>query len=274
MGANLDLHAAPPTLDDIVAPAAACFAAPTPCGPLRLYVTTHELRHAVDAALALHRCETLLRALETWSGLALDWRWDESPTIPDAGTHLSVTLAEGEIDLPWAWLRELPPPDAALAALLPWPQVPAVLAISQLRIGIEELAQLEPGGAVLLADSLRPGWQGLLRAADEPAHGGVPVTLPLPDAPRFAPRGVLHAAHADADRRMACGVRLPIAGTLRADRLAGWHAGEPLPDPGPRATLWRHAGTHGAAHALAAGSLMPWGDGCALHIETVYRQWT
>jgi hypothetical protein len=281
MSANLDLTSPSSTLDETVAPPAACFVADTPRGPLRLYVTAHEVRHAVDAALALHRCEPLLHSLQAWSGLALDWRWDDAPTVPHGGAHVSVQTADAEIDLPWAWLRDLPPPDETTAALLPWPQVNAVLVISQLRIGLDELAQLEPAGAVVLADSLRPDWHGLLRpdwhgllrAADEPAHphAGVPVTLPLPDVPRLAPRAARPALHADADRRVACEVRMAMTTKIGADRLAGWHEGAPLPEAGPRATLWRHAGAQGPAQALAAGSLMPWGDGCALHIETVYR---
>jgi hypothetical protein len=251
----------------------ACFIAAAPSGPLRLELHATGVRHAVDAALALHRCEPLLCALQAWTGLALDWRWDATACSPAAGSHacarwrLDPTL-EGSLELPWALLRELPVPDTALAALH-WPALPAVLAVSQLRLGAEELARLEPGGAAVLPDSLLPGWHGLLRAADEPAGRGVPVALPSPAAPRLAPRHAHRAAlQCDGnDGRVACEVRLATP-ELPADRLAGWRDDEPLADIGPQASLWRCAGSHGSAQSLAVGRLMPWGDGWALAIET------
>jgi hypothetical protein len=286
-------------------PAAACFDAPVPGGPLRLRLEGARVRHAVDAALALHRCESLLRALETWSGIALDWRWVAAPALalapaPTTRTHAqahwcpapdgdgaapaslaasvaSPAVSRGVLELPWAWLRELPAPGAELAQSLQWPALPAVLCVAEFRLEAGELAQVEPGGAIVLPPSLTPPWHGLLRAACEPALEGlgVPVSLPLPATPLLAargarPRAASHAAaHEAADARIACEVRLSLRGALPADRLAGWFEGEALADAGPRASLWCRLGAHEPAHRAALGRLMPRGDGWALAIETL-----
>jgi hypothetical protein len=265
MFADLHSAAAPPRLDDVVADAAS-FTAETPHGAARLRLAAGA-RHAVDAALALHRCDELLCALQAWSGLPLEWRWEgtDAPPHSTASQQACAQSPHGLLALPWTLLRALPAPDAALATQLQWPTLPAVLAVSRLRVAADELALLEPGGAVVLPDSLVPAWHGLLRAADEPASAGVPVALSSPDAPVLASRGAFPSAAASGDdSRIACEVRLSMPHALAADRLAGWCVDEPL-NAGPCASLWQCA----PARPLATGRLLPWGDAWALAIEAV-----
>ncbi len=282
----------PPPADQDAGPAidaGTWFEAPSPFGPLRLCAFAGgPVRHAAHAAVALHRCEDLLGALHAWTGHALDWRWTETPAPRmAAATHACARWkprGDGSdpgatprdllclLSLPWALLRRLPPPGGALAACLRWPAVPVVLAVSQFRIGSDELALLEPGGAVVLPDSLRAPWHGVLRTADEPATPGlgVPVALPTPSAPRLV-RGDAPPSSTGGglDDRVVCEVRLAVPHTLPGDRVAGWCDGEALGEVGPHATLWRCATAQDDAACLAGGRLMPWGDGWALAVETV-----
>src|SRR5262249_48744 len=163
--------------------------------------TGRAVRHAVDAALALERCEALLEALEAWTGVALDWRWNPTPPRRPSGSHAAVTWepapapdAAGEahalvalLSLPWGLLRALDAPDAALAAVLRWSSVPAVLAVAHFHLDPAEAALLEPGGAVVLPDSLQSPWTGRLRSADEAAVAGLGalVALDTPSLPRL-----------------------------------------------------------------------------------------
>ncbi|HEX6707436.1 MAG TPA: hypothetical protein VF169_21945 [Albitalea sp.] len=225
--------------------------------------------HAVDAALALHRCEPLLGALDRWLGQDLAWRWSETP-MPRAAsaTHAWVrwTRADAELEcmlaLPWSLMRSLPAPPEELASCLQWPDVPVMLVVSQCRIDAEELQLLEPGGAVVLAESLQRPWHGVLRAADEPAWpgAGVRVVLDPPSTPRLA--GSI-AARDEAPGM--CEVRVATSRSVSGDRLAGWFTDEAIGEVGPLAGLWRCAEP---AQWLASGRLMPWGDGWALHIES------
>lgn len=260
------------------------FEAVSAFGPLRLcvFVTGTQVRHAADAALALHRCEDLLGALDKWIAFDLAWRWSEATPSPiAAGSHararwepIAAAGAPRELtcllSLPWALLRKVRPPGDALARRLHWPAVQVVLAVSQFRIDPDELSRLEPGGAVVLPDSLLPPWQGRLRSAEEPATPGlgVAVALSTPSVPRLARggTGAASAAPASPDNRVACEVRLATPRALPGDRLTGWCEGEALGDIGPVASLWRCANDVTAA-CLASGRLMPWGDGWALALE-------
>src|SRR5690349_10135285 len=64
------------------APRGGVFEAAAPAGPLRLRLDAPALRHALDAAIALQRCEPLLLALEAWLRQPLDWGWTEIPRAP------------------------------------------------------------------------------------------------------------------------------------------------------------------------------------------------
>jgi hypothetical protein len=176
-----------------------------------------------------------------------------------------------ELALPWALLRTLDQPAAALAANLQWPTLPAVLAVSRLRLSIDDMRQLEPGGAVVLPDSLSAAWIGWLRASDEPAVAGcgVPVDMSTPFAPQLAKSAPRTVVPAPEGALAACEVRLGQAHALPADRLGGWCTDQVLDIACGQAALWRCAGAAGPAQQLASGRLMPWGDGWALALESL-----
>jgi hypothetical protein len=283
----------------------AWFEAATPAGMLRLYAA-RTVRHAADAAVALGRCESLLAALDAWLapavGAALDWRWIAHPgAVTASATHARVhwqpaapddaprTLSRPDdkadvacrLELPWTLLRSLPAPTAATSAQLQWPEIPMVLAASQWQIGDDELALLEPGGAVVLPASMQAGWRGWLRGLDERAAPGasVPVDLAQPAAPRRAaleppvagsPAGPAPLALVDATW---CEIRLTLPHALPGDRLAGWFEGTLVDGSHAAAaslaaSLW-HLVPGQPARCLAMGTLMPWADGWALAVEQV-----
>jgi hypothetical protein len=260
-------------------PARAWFEAPAAFGLLRLSLAGAP-RHAADAAIALARCESLLEALDAWFGSALAWRWIDEPE-PTPATHACAcwepdgAAADPDdsavrLELPRDALRALPAPADALAAQLHWLPVAVVLAVSQLRLDADELALLEPGGAVVLPESIQPSWHGLLRALDEPAKPGrgVPVALASPNEARRLKAGAANGTPADDDDSIRCEVRVAPRHPLPGDRLAGWFEGD-LGQIGPRASLWRCATATEPARPLAGGRLMPWGDGWALALETL-----
>jgi hypothetical protein len=273
-----------PRSSDNLALAGAWFEASTPAGSLRLYASG-AARHAADAAVALMRCEALLDSLDAWLVTALDWRWIDAPaSVTAAASHARAHWRPDEggqarkdagcrLELPWKLLRTLPAPDEALARQLHWPDVPVVLVIAQVPIGRDELALLEPGGAVVLAQSLQAPWHGVLRATDERGStaDGVPVSLVSPWSPRRVPIGAAADPRGEATgTRVACEVRLAVPHAVAGDRLAGWFEGE-LGEVGAKAGLWRCATNREPAVCLATGELMPWADGWALAIEELYE---
>jgi hypothetical protein len=249
------------------ADASTWFEAATERGPLHLNLPA-AARHAADAAIALHRCETLIAGLELWARRDLDWRWTAPPARESQCDGTQVLLhwraAEARLICPWAWLRALPPPDDAWAADLHWPALAATLTIEQLRLSADELGALEPGGAIVLPSSMRPGWQGRLRSADEAADAGIAVELMPPIAARLVPQAAAEVTSFGEAGGTPCEIRLDLLQAVSADRLTGWR-GDPLPPVGPGAGLWRADG----AAELARGRLMPWGDGWALCIEAL-----
>jgi len=273
-----------PRSPDASALAGAWFEATAPGGSLRLYASG-TARHASDAAVALARCEALLDGLDAWLGTALDWRWVGAPaSVTSAASHARAhwradDSAKGKkdagcrVEMPWSLVRALPAPDEALARQLHWPDIPAVLAIAQLPIERSELALLEPGGAVVLVESMQPRWHGVLRAVDDPGSSqtGVPVALASPWSPRRVKVGSQTALRTEAaGDRILCEVRLAIPHAVAGDRLAGWFEGD-LGEVGTRAGLWRCATEREQAVCLATGELMPWGDGWALAIQDLYE---
>lgn len=264
----------PPGSGPCTAPLGTWFEAPTAFGPLRLCAGTAATpaRHAADAAITLHDCEDLLAGLDACAGQALAWRWSPAAPAGPALTAPSRTHWRGsacQLFAPWAWWRSLPAPAEPWRRQLQWPAVPVLLSIARLRLSDADLAQLEPGGAVMLPASQQPGWQGLLRCADESMLGGVAVDLASPLAPAIVPNGrPADVLAAFGDAGVPCEVRLATAPTLPGECLAGWSA-EGLGPAGPAASLWRCAGEHGAARRLAEGALMPWGDGWALALQAV-----
>jgi len=257
----------------------AVFEAPTAECTVRLSV--HDsVCHAADAAVALDACAALLDALDGWFGFAPAWRWcaPGTPTgnlppharsqwhrEPDAGAPGPAC----RIELPWSLLRQLDTPPASLAAQLHWYGAPATLVLAQLQLDDAEIELIEPGGAVLLPSSMIAPWQGWLRAADEGAAAGrgLPVRLDNPWQPQVLPAGERTPPAEGTDAQLY-EVRLSLPRPLDAAQLAGWHA-IAASEPDARATLWRCAGDGASSRYLASGVLMPWGDGWALHLETL-----
>lgn len=257
------------------------FEAPTPHGPLALCL--HEAggpaAHAAAAALALQRAAALLQPIDDWLGDgAPDWRWAPAPPAGPDAAALRLPWREGghQLIAPWRWLRALPPPPPALAAELQWPAIEARLGITRLRLAGEQLQQLEPGGALLLPASMRPGWTGWLHGSTEPAEAGSALLLDDPARPRM--RGHTPAPTQageitlDMDGMVGgrpCEVRLHLTRALPAGCLAGW-CDEPLRDaiaPDLAASLWQCATVREPERCLAQGRLLPWGDGWALLID-------
>lgn len=262
---------ATPTEAPVSPGAGPCFAAATPLGTVRLAAGGPDPRHAVDAAIALGRCEALLDALDDWLGEPLDWRWIPTAAACAGGGRATACwradpAATVRVELPWALLRALPAPAGALAAGLDWTEVPVVLALDRFEIDADELALLEPGGAVVVPASFEPGWRGRLRAVDEDAGAGVPVALPSPWAPRLTVAG---DAAADAPGT-ACELRLSLPRALPGDRLAGWRDAplDGAATDAAAASLWRLA-PGAAPRCLALGRLAPWGPGRALLVDAL-----
>ncbi len=275
--------ASPAHRDDALALAGSWFEASTAAGALRLYAAS-AARNAAEAAVVLDRCEPLLDALDEWIGPALEWRWNAAPasvtaTASHARAHWQPEDAPASaglgmicrLELPWSLLQSLPAPTGTLAGLH-WSAVSMVLVISQMGIAPDELALLEPGGAVVLRESMLPTWQGRLRSLDEPARAGVgaPVALPGPTKPRRVRSEVGGAGVAQSDDEVLVEVRLEPPHAIACDRLAPWFEGE-LGEFHARASLWRCSTQRAPARFLAAGQLMPWGDGWALAVEAVYE---
>jgi hypothetical protein len=261
------------------APAAAApwavFEAPTAEGTVRVGVPG-SVRHAADAAVALQACAPMLDALDAWFGFAPAWRWC-APGTPAGGAtaharatwrhEAASTGSACRIDLPWPLLRQLDAPPAPLAAQLHWSAAPATLVLAQMPLDDVELDMMEPGGAVLLPCSMVTPWLGWLRAADEDAAAGsgLPVALANPWQAQ-APPSAERAAQPESNDAALVEVRLALPRPLNAAQLAGW-INIDRAEPEARASLWRCAG--GSARYLASGALMPWGDGWALHLETL-----
>ncbi|HUD26460.1 MAG TPA: hypothetical protein VMQ45_12270 [Burkholderiaceae bacterium] len=257
------------------AAAAAWFEATTDAGLLRLSVRT-PVRHAADAAIVLANCDALLGALDAWCGAPLNWRWvGSSPARRTAAEVASASwspasdesLPAASLEIGWTLLRSRPAPSGEFAHALRWARVPAVLAISQQSLSADELALLEPGGVVLLPESLSSPWRGRLRSAIETAHpgAGVPVEFLSPHAVRRPPLEQRGPAPATVDSTHE--VQMRMVGVVGCDRLAGWFEGGIGP-VSPAAALWSRGVPGVSARCLAQGELVPWGDGWALAIRT------
>jgi hypothetical protein len=256
------------------------FDAATRFGAMSLQVDGAPAAHAAAAALLLDRCDSLLDALDAWLHVALDWRWIEATSADEAARPCATAQGtiEGDdpvaaaqswrLEVPWALLRSLGAPPEALAQRLQWGTVPAVLVISQPAIDEAELRLLERGGAIVLPESMRSPWHGLLHAPEESAGHGLVVELPTADSVRLAGAPAAAGDLAEPTGRRFCEVRMTTTAPLPAEQLAGWAEGSTV-DLAPRASLWRCAGPSGPERYLAGGRLLPWGDGWAMLIESV-----
>ena len=236
-------------------------------------------RHAAEAALLLHEVEPLLVVLDAWllgSPCAEpDWRWCETPApaLPQAvacwkpGAEMGWTVTLG---LPWTLLRRLPPPPPTLVPALQWQAADAVAVLAQPELSGQELAALEPGGALLLKAAFEPRWLGRLRAAAEPACVGLPVHWAAPGQPQAVPGVASEAAPGSPvpPLEVRCFSRAP----LPAEVLAGWSTPALAPEPAWQAeiSLWSTGRAEAPAECcLARGHLLPWGRGQAMSIAAV-----
>src|SRR5690606_37086842 len=133
------------------------------------------------------------------------------------------------LEVPWPLLRTIGLPPARLGSRLRWHDSPARLTLARLILCPAEQAAIEPGGAVVLADSMRAGWISWLHQVGEAPEQGLAVRLP---GPMPMPAAVsLEAADADSPPLapqvcagdQACEVRLALPGLLPPSLLAGWH---------------------------------------------------
>lgn len=258
---------------------AGAYEAPTADGPLRLALETVSGQPpgcAAEAALRLALAEPLLAALEDWLAMAAppmpapEWTWCAGPAGPSDSAAVARWAGVGvgaRLALPWALLRRLPAPPAALAARLQWTPVAAEWVLATLALSEAEREALEPGGALLLVPSFEPDWCARLRAVGEPAPGGLPALLDVAGGAACpCPGAEEAAAPTSEDERWE--LRSPLSAPLAPELLLGWRD-EPLPlELAQPLLLWRLPPGQ-AALPWAAGRLIPWGEGQALALDTV-----
>ena len=262
------------------------YEAASPHGTLKLALTGEgtSVRHAADAAIALHACEPLLAGFDGWSDEPVDWVW-RGPAAPagrpgaDPAAARSWLVWRGGramVSCPLAWLRARPAP-GAWADELELPAVAAVIVGGRMRVPAPALAELEVGGAIVVEPSFRSRWHGLLRAFGEDALDDLAGTVVAlggvdgasPSQPWYLPGADPAAAlqpSGDPEDPL-CELRLALPAPVAAEGLAGWRHG--AVGPAGAASLWQCAAPRRPARRLAGGHLMPWGDGWALSIEAV-----
>jgi len=252
---------------------AAWFEAASAFGPLWLCVQTDAaIGHAAAAAVVLQQAGALLDALDDWSALELDWRWTPVPQAADAGSHVVArwpaddeAAVAAHLVLPWALVRHMPPPVGLLRDGVRWEPTQAIVVVARLALGADDVAALEAGGAVVLPESMHADWRGVLRARGEPLDSGTPLALAVPHAPQVVARDHGGRAPAGEPGTIACEVRLDRTPMVAIHRLAGWSTGD-IGNLGSQASLWR---CDGPPRRCAGGSLMRWGDGWALALESL-----
>ena len=248
------------------------FEAGTPAVPLWLALDPRDgAACAAEAALRLGELEPLLSALDAWLGDALDWRWypAEAPAMPRVAGAVARWADAGigtRLGLPWAVLRRLPAPPAALAAGLRWEPVPAICVLSTLELASNEQAGLKPGGVLLLPASFEDPWATTLRAEDEAPGQGLVVTLDRPDRPvwqRAATGKVPQAAW-----EVRCGLSAPLCPSLLAGwrDLGDWRESAAELDLRTGASLWQLPPDE-SPRRHATGCLLPWGQGHGLWLS-------
>ena len=276
-----------------------CFEASVPQGALRLRVRAPAACNAAVAAIALDECNDLLQAIDSWLALELDWNWvhghepssasvalaacdpsgDRPGTEPSAGPPAGPSAApsadafgRGRLEVPWLLLRAVRPPPPLLARRLQWQDMPAQLTLSPLLLDDAELSAIEPRGAVVLPESMRAGWSCRLHVPDVAPERGIAVAVETSAASAQAgsSSGSPLPAPLPSGGSSVCRMRLPIPRPLGTSFLAGWSVPPLSMDDltHRRTELWlMPPGTGTSSCRLAAGSLIPWGQGCALLVE-------
>ena len=266
-------------------------------GALRLRVRAPSATcTATIAAIALDECDELLRAIDGWLQAELDWRWEqdgvpgelrERPVSTlalaeadcgDDGTSRSV-LPSCRLEVPWTVLRRAGAPPPPLASRLRWHETAALLTLSTMDLDDAELSAIEPGGAVVLAESMRPQWTGLLHLPDEPPEQGMPVAVGASTHASRRPSGAAPPMPALpppalplADPQNLCRVRSALPIPLGAALFAGWQElDDAIGNVADRPVeLWlEQTAAPGpiAPTRLASGRLIPWGNGLAMLVD-------
>jgi hypothetical protein len=259
------------------------FHAGTAAGDVRLWVQAPLAAcSGTGAAVALDECDLLLQAIDGWLAAELDWRWGDTQASDDAGLARARCAPSAEagqasfdrcrLELPWTMLRSAGPPPQPLATRLRWQDTPAQLTISRLGLEDAELSDIEPGGLVVLPESMAPGWTGWLHLPEEPPWLGCAIDLAASGWPRLpSPAGdAQHSPRTWCMPGNPCIVRLVLPAPVPSPLLTGWEG----PDcrlaefATGEAQLWlgESAGTS-ALRLLAKGRLVPWGRGCAILID-------
>ena len=263
--------------------------ASVPAGGVRLWVRTPpEALGGTGAAIALDECDDLLQAIDSWLAADLDWQWNPAGPAagPSGGPFAQAGCAAGgdpvagsfdrcRLEVPWTLMRLAGLPPAGLARRLRWQRSAAILSICRLRLDDAELSDLEPGGALLIPDSMGTAWTGRLRIPQDPHERGYVVDLATPAEPRLSTgtSGKSRDPLEPAEGAVACEVRMALSGPLPASLLAGWadsrfSLAEFTVD---RIELWaalpREVCPPGQ---LATGRLLPWGRGWAMLIDRLH----
>jgi hypothetical protein len=222
----------------------------------------------VDIALAMARCEPLLRELERWLGEPMD----ASPVhaaLPEA-PGLTLALRDGDLApagtlcrLPWGALASRPAPPARLAARACWPALACELEVARYDDAPAARADLRAGRLLLLPQSFQDAWTVRLR---DPLHG---LALQAQLHPRRDGLRAPQRLHAFAETTACWRVLLDDALEVPADWALGWRQADADADPDavplPAAPRARLQGPDGGA-PWARGVIVPALRGAALLI--------
>jgi hypothetical protein len=192
-----------------------CFEAQTPAGAFRLCVeplpgdaarrsagAPAGLPDAVEAALALSRCEPLVAHCEAWFGAELDLAPVEPGRPAAPGLAASVhdpALAPAGTRLACAWglLRLAPPPAPLQAPRLRWADLLLQAELARFATPPVDAGELREDAMLLLPASFEAPWAAAL--VDDAARLRLPVHWRLDGNPRVQLQRPLGHAPADGD---------------------------------------------------------------------------
>ena len=230
--------------------------AETRLGPLRMSVPLPSLLGGrerfdnVDIALAMARCEPLLREFEHWLGEPID----PAPvhaSMPDA-PGLTATVRDAHLApagtvfrWPWEALLHKMPPRHLLAPHVSWPMLQFEAELAHYDEPPVERAALRPDSLLLLPQAFQATWNVQLHNPRE----GIALNVRW-DAKEFGPPHLLSAVRLASHRPAAWRVVLKAPVEASAQWAFGWQAGAALAMP----NTWR-------ACLLGPDSPQPWAEG-------------
>ena len=218
-----------------------CFHAQTPAGAFRLHVAPSPadtarpaacapggLPDAVEAALALSRCEPLIARCEDWFGAALDLAPIDPHTPPEPGLAASVhdpALApEGtRLQCAWALLHQAAPPAALQAPRLRWAELRLQAELARFATAPVSEDELREDAMLLLPPSFEAPWAVAL--VDDAERLRMQAHWRLDGNPRLQLQRPLGPAPAEAQAQASWRVlaRDPIR--VNPAVALGWQAG-------------------------------------------------